>query len=465
MNIIAERISKRRKELGLTQKDLAEKLNVSDKTLSRWETGKQIPDALTIPEIAKMLDISINELYGVTCEESHTTTSAEIMDDRRINSYKVTSAFSGLMFLIGYVLYSQTGSYWHYMKVGATLLLAISIFLFLVSEITFEEFYRKTMRANEYEMIHDKWFGIVVPITGLIAGIIIPVFKAPVIIIVNSWDVMFPLAVYQSIVLAFYIKRHLYNRAEGIENKNFIIIYIFASLAILCSIIFIVSVLSNPYHNALSYDVQANNILQKIKYYELAAGSMFFLMNIFYSKRILNICENSFKNVMKYFVIIAAAIAAVITLIVGIVNHNLNAKVSYHINEVPMYELTNYDRSIWEWIQECNISGKEINLLSVYRYDAENENEVYCYLIYLPHGYQDTKFKARYHLGTNGKVMELEFKNTTQIMDDNYYLCYVEVVNNMESFELHTYLDGEEVRYYDQGDGDAVAAYRRLNEM
>ena len=130
-----------------------------------------------------------------------------------------------------------------------------------------------------------------------------------------------------------------------------------------------------------------------------------------------------------------------------------------------MYELTNYDRSIWEWIQECNISGKEINLLSVYRYDAESENEVYCYLIYLPHGYQDTKFKARYHLGTNGKVLELDFKNTTQIMDDNYYLCYVEVVNNMESFELHTYLDGEEVRYYDQGDGDAVAAYRRLNEM
>ena len=43
MNIIAARISQRRKELGLTQKELAEKLNISDKTLSRWETGKQIP--------------------------------------------------------------------------------------------------------------------------------------------------------------------------------------------------------------------------------------------------------------------------------------------------------------------------------------------------------------------------------------------------------------------------------------
>ena len=72
MNIVAAKISQRRKELGLTQKELAEKLNISDKTLSRWETGKQIPDSLTIPEIAKVLDISINEIYGVDyCKTAH----------------------------------------------------------------------------------------------------------------------------------------------------------------------------------------------------------------------------------------------------------------------------------------------------------------------------------------------------------------------------------------------------------
>ena len=66
MNMIAENIARRRKELGLTQKELAEKLNVSDKTLSRWETDKQVPDALMIPEIAKALDMSIGEIYGVS---------------------------------------------------------------------------------------------------------------------------------------------------------------------------------------------------------------------------------------------------------------------------------------------------------------------------------------------------------------------------------------------------------------
>ena len=70
MENIADRISRRRKELGLTQKELAEKLHVSDKTVSRWETGKQIPDALTMQEIAKALDLSVAELYGVEDEST-----------------------------------------------------------------------------------------------------------------------------------------------------------------------------------------------------------------------------------------------------------------------------------------------------------------------------------------------------------------------------------------------------------
>ena len=65
MNMIAENIARRRKELGMTQKELAERLNISDKTLSRWETDKQVPDALMIPEIARALDMSIAEIYGI----------------------------------------------------------------------------------------------------------------------------------------------------------------------------------------------------------------------------------------------------------------------------------------------------------------------------------------------------------------------------------------------------------------
>ena len=72
MNVIAENIVRRRKELGMTQKELAEKLNISDKTLSRWETDKQVPDALMIPEIAKVLDMTIGEIYGTKAASAAT---------------------------------------------------------------------------------------------------------------------------------------------------------------------------------------------------------------------------------------------------------------------------------------------------------------------------------------------------------------------------------------------------------
>lgn len=55
-------ISKLRKEKGLTQKQMAEKLNVSDKAVSRWETGKGYPDIETLSAISGVFDISINEL-------------------------------------------------------------------------------------------------------------------------------------------------------------------------------------------------------------------------------------------------------------------------------------------------------------------------------------------------------------------------------------------------------------------
>lgn len=51
-----------RKENGLTQKQLAEKLNVSDKAVSRWETGKGYPDIESLMALSKEFSVSVNEL-------------------------------------------------------------------------------------------------------------------------------------------------------------------------------------------------------------------------------------------------------------------------------------------------------------------------------------------------------------------------------------------------------------------
>ena len=68
-------IAQLRKELGLTQKELAEKLEVTDKAISRWETGKGLPDTSLLKPLAEILGVSVGELL-----------SGKRMDDSQIKS-------------------------------------------------------------------------------------------------------------------------------------------------------------------------------------------------------------------------------------------------------------------------------------------------------------------------------------------------------------------------------------------
>lgn len=55
-------IKTQRTELNMTQKDLAEKIGCTDKAISRWETGKGLPDMSFIIPLSKELNVSINEI-------------------------------------------------------------------------------------------------------------------------------------------------------------------------------------------------------------------------------------------------------------------------------------------------------------------------------------------------------------------------------------------------------------------
>ena len=78
---MAEVISSRRKELGMTQKDLAEKLNITDKAVSKWERGIACPDTATIPKLAQVLGISLEELMTAKPAESTGHRGAEYLTD------------------------------------------------------------------------------------------------------------------------------------------------------------------------------------------------------------------------------------------------------------------------------------------------------------------------------------------------------------------------------------------------
>lgn len=53
-----------RKQAGLTQAGLAEKLNYSDKAVSKWERGESVPDVLTMMQLAAQFGITVNDLLG-----------------------------------------------------------------------------------------------------------------------------------------------------------------------------------------------------------------------------------------------------------------------------------------------------------------------------------------------------------------------------------------------------------------
>lgn len=62
---LGERITELRKQRNLTQLELAYELNVSDKTISKWETNNALPDMSRLNDLAKFFEISIEELLGI----------------------------------------------------------------------------------------------------------------------------------------------------------------------------------------------------------------------------------------------------------------------------------------------------------------------------------------------------------------------------------------------------------------
>lgn len=57
-------IAERRKNAGLTQFQLAEKLNITDRAVSKWETGKSLPDSSIMLDLCGILNISVNDLLS-----------------------------------------------------------------------------------------------------------------------------------------------------------------------------------------------------------------------------------------------------------------------------------------------------------------------------------------------------------------------------------------------------------------
>ena len=78
---IGSYIAKKRREKNLTQEQLAETLGVSNKTISKWENGKCMPDYSTIEQLCKELSVTLSELMD---GEDAAEDSVRVYDDEQI---------------------------------------------------------------------------------------------------------------------------------------------------------------------------------------------------------------------------------------------------------------------------------------------------------------------------------------------------------------------------------------------
>lgn len=106
---VGSKISFYRKANNMTQSSLAEKINYSDKAVSKWERGESLPDTYILVKIAHIFDVTVNELTGMnsslTEEESLLSQKAK---QKKIKQIMTASLSTGLVWLIVSFIYFIT---------------------------------------------------------------------------------------------------------------------------------------------------------------------------------------------------------------------------------------------------------------------------------------------------------------------------------------------------------------------
>ena len=96
--IIAKNIIKFRKRAKLTQAELAEKLNYSDKAISKWERGASLPDIIVLNDIAKLFNVTLDSL--VSNKEEKVKKQNKILQKIYSNKFIATACASFLVWLV-----------------------------------------------------------------------------------------------------------------------------------------------------------------------------------------------------------------------------------------------------------------------------------------------------------------------------------------------------------------------------
>lgn len=161
---IGKFIASKRKEQGLTQLQLAEKLCITDRAVSKWETGKSLPDTSLMPELCKLLKITINDLlcgevvsvenYNEKAEKALLEmVKKEEMQNKKLMMYENVIGFgSTISFLIQVLV-----AVFFVKNTTAQILLFILAFAFLIIGVSFALKIETETGYYECQKCHNKY--------------------------------------------------------------------------------------------------------------------------------------------------------------------------------------------------------------------------------------------------------------------------------------------------------------------
>jgi transcriptional regulator with XRE-family HTH domain/DNA-directed RNA polymerase subunit RPC12/RpoP len=161
---IGKFIASKRKEQGLTQLQLAEKLGITDRAVSKWETGKSLPDASLMPELCKLLKITINDLlcgevvsvenYNEKAEKALLEmVKKEELQNKRLMMYENVIGFgSTISFLIQVLV-----AVFFVKNTTAQIILFILAFAFLIIGVSFALKIEAETGYYECQKCHNKY--------------------------------------------------------------------------------------------------------------------------------------------------------------------------------------------------------------------------------------------------------------------------------------------------------------------
>lgn len=161
---IGKFIVSKRKEQGLTQLQLAEKLGITDRAVSKWETGKSLPDASLMPELCKLLKITINDLlcgevvsvenYNEKAEKALLEmVKKEEMQNKKLMMYENVIGFSSTLSFLIQVLVAV----FFVKNTTAQTLLFILAFAFLIVGVSFALKIEAETGYYECQKCHNKY--------------------------------------------------------------------------------------------------------------------------------------------------------------------------------------------------------------------------------------------------------------------------------------------------------------------